>query len=304
MNIIEHEPLARHTSWRIGGAARYYVEVTDAAQVQAALGWAAERELPIFVMGSGTNLLVRDGGFGGLVIRFVGREWSITPAPDGETATLHLAAGAPMAGTARRVSAQGWGGLVWAEGLPGSLGGAVYGNAGCYGGDIAGVLTQAWLLVEDRVEVWANEQLGFRYRSSVLKRWHAPPRRPLVLAADLRLHHADADRLRAEMAEIAAARKSKTPWGSSCGSVFKNPPPVIGADGTAIAYSAGQLIERAGIKGTRIGGAEISLVHGNYIVNVDHATAADVLALIELAQRTVRAEFGIELELEVQVVGE
>ncbi len=303
MKIIEHEPLARHTSWRIGGAARYYVEVSDAAQVQAALTWAAERELPIFVMGGGTNLLVPDGGFDGLVIRFVGREWTLTPAPDGTTATLHLAAGAPMAGTARRVSARGWGGLVWAEGLPGSLGGAVYGNAGCYGGDIAGVLMQAWLLVEDRVEVWANEQLGFRYRSSVLKRWQTPPRRPLVLAADLRLHRADADMLRAQMAEIAAARKAKTPWGSSCGSVFKNPPPVIGADGTATAYSAGQLIERAGIKGTRIGGAEISRVHGNYIVNVDHATAADVLALIELAQRTVRAEFGIDLELEVQVVG-
>ncbi len=300
MQIIEHEPLARHTSWRIGGPARYYVEVDTVVAVQAALAWADERGIPVFVLGSGTNLLVRDGGYHGLVLRYVGRSWQILPHPDGDTATLHIEAGAPMAGTARRVSAEGWAGLEWAEGLPGSLGGSVYGNAGCYGGDIAGVLVQAWLLVDDQVQQWQPPQLGFGYRTSALKRWHEPPRRPLVLAADLHLQRGDAAALAERIASIAATRKSKTPWGSSCGSVFKNPPPV--ADGTAA--SAGQLIDRAGLKGTRIGGAEISTVHGNYIVNVANATAADVLALIEVARRTVQQEFGIELELEVQVIGD
>lgn len=300
MQMIEHEPLARHTSWRIGGPARYYAEAGTVAAVQAALAWADARGIPVFVLGSGTNLLVRDGGYDGLVLRYVARGWQIVPHPDGATATLHIEAGAPMAGTARRVSAQGWAGLEWAEGLPGSLGGAVYGNAGCYGGDIAGMLAQAWLLVGEQVEQWQPAQLGFSYRSSSLKRWQEPPRRPLVLAADLRLQRGDAAALAARMAQIAATRKSKTPWGRSCGSVFKNPPPA--ADGTAA--SAGQLLDRAGLKGTRSGGAEISTVHANYIVNVGQATAADVLALIDLARRTVQHEFGIELELEVQVIGD
>jgi UDP-N-acetylmuramate dehydrogenase len=292
--MIENEPLARHTSWRVGGPARYYAEVANLADLQALLAWAESERLPVLVLGGGTNLLVRASGFAGLVVRYRAMAWQVEERPDG-TALLRVDAGAPMAGTARRVAAQGWGGLVWAEGLPGTIGGAVFGNAGCYGGDIASVLQEATLLVNGRVETWTVERMGYGYRTSALKSAHrltGSPAQHIILAASLRLQPADPGELAAQMAAIASERKGKTPWGSSCGSVFKNPP------GT----SAGRLIDQAGLKGTRIGGAEISPRHGNYIVNSEGATSDDILQLIELARTTVQQQFGINLELEVQVV--
>lgn len=305
--IRDNEPLARHTSWRIGGPARYYSEVQSIAALQDVVGWAAERDVPVFVLGGGTNLLVADSGFAGLVVRYTDKTWQIHPQPELARALLSVGAGAPMAGTARRVAAQGWGGLEWAEGLPGTVGGAVYGNAGCYGGDIAGVLQRVTLLTgqpaKPEVAIWTANQLHYTYRSSRLKTWESNVSGslcPIVLLAELALARTDPATLAARMKEIAAMRKSKTPWGSTCGSVFKNPPPA--ADGTA--RSAGQLIDRAGLKGARHGGAEISSIHANYIVNRGGATAADVWALIDLARRTVAQECGIELELEIQLLGD
>jgi UDP-N-acetylmuramate dehydrogenase len=300
--LIENEPLARHTSWRIGGPARYYREVRSPAALRAAIHWAHERDLPLFVLGSGTNLLVTEAGFPGLVLRYTGRTWDLSEQDD--RGVLYLEAGAPMAGTARRVSARGWAGLVWAEGLPGSLGGAIYGNAGCYGGDMASVVQRVWLLVDDVVQVWPVAWLELGYRTSWLKAQRLRPDRPagsvppIVLAAELALTQADPHELAVTMAHIAALRKAKTPWGSSCGSVFRNPAPPPGA----APLSAGQLIDQAGLKGTRCGGAMISEKHGNYMVNLGDATSKDILDLIELAQQRVAQEFGIELELEVQVL--
>lgn len=303
--IIENELLAKHTSWRIGGPARYYWEVGDTAELRAAIQWARARDVPIFLLGAGTNLLAGEQGFPGLVIRYRAQAWRIDP--QGEQGVLYVEAGAPMAGTVRRVCQQGWGGLEWAEGLPGTIGGAVYGNAGCYGGDIAGVLQRAWLLVDGAVQEWPVAHLEYGYRRSVLKdagrrNAEAGSPAPVILAAEMRLSRADPQELAAIMGRIAAERKTKTPWGRSCGSVFKNP---IGQmlDGTA-APSAGQLIDWAGLKGTRIGGAEFSRRHGNYIVNLGNASSADVLRLIDLARARVLQQFGIQLELEVQVLGE
>jgi len=302
--LIENELLAKHTSWRIGGPARYYLEATTADELCAGVAWGRERNLPLFLMGGGTNLLVRDSGFPGLVLRYRAQEWRIDEQDaDGR---LHVAAGAPMAGTVRRVGGQGWGGLAWAEGLPGTIGGAIYGNAGCYGGDIAGVLTRAWLLVNDAVEEWPVERFGFGYRRSVLKNTvhqavnaDQSPLPPVVLAAELRLRRTDPDELAAIMAGIAAERKTKTPWGRSCGSVFKNPPRLPGATS---APSAGQLIDQAGLKGTRVGAVEISRKHGNYIVNLGGATSDDLLRLIDQVRAAVLQQFGVELELEVQIL--
>jgi UDP-N-acetylmuramate dehydrogenase len=326
----ENEALARHTSWRIGGPARYYAEITSVELLQAGLAWAHARQLPVFLLGGGTNLLARDEGFPGLVLRYVAKQWRIENEElrtsndpnsqlstlNSQFATLYVEAGAPMAGTVRRVAALGWGGLAWAEGLPGSVGGAVFGNAGCYGGDIASVLQRAWLFINGTVEEWPVEKFEYGYRTSILKnqepslpraqtrgtenlsaadagRFLVPGSRfSVVLAAELRLHRADPAELAATMASIAAERKGKTPWGSSCGSVFKNPP----------GQSAGRLIEQAGLKGTRIGGAEISERHGNYIVNLGGASSNDILALVERAQAEVQRQFGIELELEVQIL--
>jgi UDP-N-acetylmuramate dehydrogenase len=290
---VSDEPLARHTSWRVGGPARYYLEARDPAMLQAALGWAAEHCLPLFVLGGGTNLLVRDSGFAGLVVRYTARQWHIS-AEDGERALLEVAGGAPMAGTVRRLAGLGWGGLEWAEGLPGTIGGAVVGNAGCYGGDTAGVLVQADILIDGTIEQWPVERFAYGYRTSRLKQRarnrEAGP--AIVLAATLRLQRADPQELAATMAHIAAERKRKTPWGSSCGSVFKNPP----------GESAGRLIEAVGLKGRRVGQAEISRRHANYIVNLGGAGSDDILTLIEIAQQTVARRFGIGLELEVQVL--
>jgi len=306
--IHENEPLAKYTSWRIGGPARYFANAATPEQLREAIAWARERDLPVFLLGGGTNLLMRDTGYGGLVLRY--RAHELRAEPHGNAGLAWIAAGAPMAGSARRLAAQGWDGLQWAEGLPGTIGGAVYGNAGCYGGDIAAVLRRAWLLIDGQIEEWPATRFEYGYRASALKRTTDDQRpttdrplpqavggrwsvaRPIVVAAEFNIHRADPRELAAQMERTAAERKHKTPVGSSCGSVFKNP----------AGQSAGQLIEAAGLKGTRVGGAESAHKHANYIVNLGGASSDDVLRLAEVARERVLREFGVELELEVQVV--
>lgn len=290
--IREHEPMERHSSWRAGGAARYYAEPASPAEAQALAAWARLHRLPLAWVGRGTNLLVRDAGYPGLIASYRAQDWQI--AEQGDSALLTVEAGAPMAGLARRLAAMGWAGLAWAEGLPGTVGGAVFGNAGCYGGDTAQVLVRAAILIDDTIESWPLERLAYGYRTSALKRADLVPGAipPLVLAATFRLTRGDPTALMAAMGSTAAERKRKTPAGSSCGSVFKNPP----------GESAGQLIERAGLKGRQVGDAVISPIHANYIVNTGAASAADILALVAIARDEVRRQFGIVLELEVCVL--
>jgi len=301
--ISEHEPLAKYTSWRIGGPARYFANATSPDELRAALHWAREYDLPAFILGGGTNILMSDQGFPGLVLRYRSHELRITSTE--ATARAWVAAGAPMAGTARRLAGLGWAGLQWAEGLPGTIGGAVVGNAGCYGGAITAVLNRAWLLLDDQLVEWPVERFAYGYRTSALKRNDERKTMndkqlfsqnssfiPIVVAAEFELTRAEPSALAEQMQCIAAARRSKTPVGSSCGSVFKNPP----------SASAGLLIEAAGLKGTSVGGALISDKHANYIVNRGGASSADVLRLIELAREQVLREFAIELALEVHIV--
>jgi UDP-N-acetylmuramate dehydrogenase len=302
VEMLEHEPLARYTGWRIGGPAHFFANARTRDDLVDLVRWAGQREVPILMLGGGTNILIGDGGYPGLVIR--NRATGTELDDRGDEVIVRAESGAPMAGTARRLAGQGFAGLVWAEGLPGTVGGAVYGNAGCYGGDTAGNLIDATVLLPNgEIEEWSQERLGFGYRTSVLKAaQHAAPAdprtpgltHPVVLAARLRLERGDRAELAAQMAEIAAGRRSKTPSGSSCGSSFKNPP------GT----SAGRLLDEAGLKGTRVGGAVVSERHANYIVNEGGATAADVLRLLDIMRERVLQVSGIELELEVQLVGE
>lgn len=289
--LAENEPMARHTSWRVGGPARYYAEVASVGQARDLAAWARAVGLELIWIGGGTNLLVRDAGFPGLIARYRAQSWRVEE--QGETGLLHVDAGAPMAGTARKVSALGWAGMEWAEGVPGTVGGAVFGNAGCYGGDIAGLLERVELLIGDAVEEWTAERMAYGYRRSALKDGTAASPPPLILSASLRLGRGDPADLAARMAHIATQRKGKTPVGSSCGSVFKNPP----------GQSSGRLIELAGLKGARIGGAEISTRHANYIVNLGGASSEDILGLIARASERVREQSGVELELEVRVIG-
>ncbi len=302
-SVIEREPLARYTGWKIGGPARFFASAASGDDLIELVAWGYERDLPIFMLGGGTNILIGDGGFPGLVIRNRATDYQVDER--GDDILLHIDSGAPTAGTARRMANAGFGGLVWAEGLPGTIGGAIYGNAGCYGGDTAGNLVRATVLTpEGEVEEWDMERFAFRYRGSALKsqgvKGGVPPveqvglAAPVVLRATLRLERDDPDQLAAQMAAIAAERRGKTPSGSSCGSSFKNPP------GT----TAGKLLDQAGLKSTRVGAAVVSERHANYIVNDGGATAADVLRLMEIMRERVIQVFGVELEPEVQVVGE
>lgn len=301
MILAEDVPLAPLTAWRIGGCARYMATVHSASGVQHALQFAAQHQLPVWVLGGGSNMLISDAGLNGLVIRMRDRQVDITA--HGDTATVHIGAGAQMAGTVRQLCKAGWAGLTWAEGLPGTVGGAVYGNAGCYGSDMAQSVTSVDVWQDGELKHCCAGDLAFTYRSSAIKRHNAQHMRtgmhvddigPIVVGATVSLMRADPHTLASEMHTTATLRRSKTPQGSSCGSVFKNPP----------GDTAGRLIDAAGLRGYRHGGAVIAHKHANYIVNQGQATSADVLHIMHHVRSEVFRQFDILLEPEVQLLGD
>jgi UDP-N-acetylmuramate dehydrogenase len=255
--------------------------------------------VPCRVLGSGANVLVDDAGVEGLVVVNRARAVSFCALPEeveGEQGScVRAESGASFSAVARQCVRRGLAGLEWATGIPGSVGGAVIGNAGAWGGDVASALRQAAVLEPGRaVAEWPAHRFEYGYRTSILKRQarQAGPQ-AVVLGAVFALRASDRAVLEARVAEISAQRRASQPQGASCGSVFKNPP----------GDYAGRLIEAVGLKGKRQGAAEISPVHGNFIVNKGGATASDVKALIDLARSTVRAQLGVALELEIQLVG-
>lgn len=283
-------PLAPLTTWRVGGACRALAEPRNPEELTAARREAAENGWPVFLLGGGSNILVADEGYPGMVIRYAARSRTVTPTADG--AILHVEARAPLAGTAREMARAGWAGLEWAEGIPGTVAGAVVGNAGAYGGDIASRLIAVDLIHPDgTAESWDASRMEYAYRSSSLK--GRDPAGPAIVAAQLRLEQGDSALLQTEVARISAERRARTPVGASCGSVFRNPP------GT----SAGRLIEQAGCKGMRRGAAVVSTQHANYIINEGGATAREILGLIDQVRERVRAAGGPDLVLEIQLVG-
>ncbi len=297
ISIIEQMPLAQFTSWRIGGRARFFTEVDTVEALRAAVQWGRERDVPMLLLGGGTNMLISDAGFDGLVLRYRAQSWHLYEQAD----VLYAEAGVPMSKVVWGTAQRGWGGIEWAAGLPGTLGGAVYGNAGCYGGDIAGVLSRAWMLVDGDIQQWPVERLAYGYRSSILKAqgvgWkpgQGVPLPPIILVAEMRVTRQNMDDLMQTVRWVAAERKRKTPVGHTCGSVFQNP--------SMVSESAGQLIDRAGLRGERIGQAQVSEQHANYIINLGGASSDDVLRLIELVRQTVFRQFGLSLDLEIQVV--
>jgi UDP-N-acetylmuramate dehydrogenase len=203
--------------------------------------------------------------------------------------------GASLSTVARQCVARGLAGLEWAATIPGTVGGAVVGNAGAWGGDVASTLVRARVLeARGAAADWPVERFQYGYRASILKQESSPAAcRPVVLKAEFALHVGERGRLEAEVAEMTSRRKATQPPGASCGSVFRNPP----------GDYAGRLIEAAGLKGVSRGKAEISPVHANFVVNRGGARAADVKALIDLARQRVHAEFGVRLNLEIQLLG-
>jgi UDP-N-acetylmuramate dehydrogenase len=288
-----NEPLARYTSARIGGPADYLATADSAAELAELVLGARALGLEPIILGGGSNVLVSDAGVRGLVI--VNRARLLTFRETAERPTVWAESGANLGALARQCTARGLGGLEWAATVPGTVGGAVVGNAGAHGGDLAGNLVLAEILQPDgSVRRWEPAELELTYRHSRLKRLKAQGQPVVVLAAELAVTRGEPRALQAKVEEFVAHRKLTQPPGASLGSMFKNPP----------GDYAGRLIEAAGLKGLRVGQAEISPRHANFFVNLGEARAADVFALIHRAHAAVLAQSGVDLELEVELVGE
>ncbi len=280
--------LAPYTSVRIGGPADLLLTISSADELAEAVTICWREAIPFHLFGGGSNVLVSDKGLRGVALlnRAKAVEFREGPEPG-----LRAESGVVFSNLANRAAAKGLSGLEWAATVPGTLGGAVYGNAGAFGGDMARDLLRAEVLCETGREWWPVERLAYGYRTSALKRGEV---RAVVLAAELRLKNAPPEEIRTTIDQFIARRKATQPPGASMGSMFKNPPGDF----------AGRLIEAAGLKGKRIGNAQISPVHGNFFVNEGETSASDVRALIELAQKTVLEKFSVLLELEVELIGE
>lgn len=298
LTIQRDRKLSLHTTFRIGGPADFLVRAANAVEVLAAVGWARTRDVPVTVIGGGSNLLVGDGGIRGLVIlvrapgKHVADAYQVEDLDD--AVRLTVPAQAPISWLGHLTAEHGWEGMEWAAGLPGVVGGAVVNNAGAHGTETKDHLESVEILdLEGGVEVWLRDRLEPSYRHTVLK--VAPrPRGLIVLSATFVLAKGDRSDLTARADEYARWRRQAQPTGACAGSVFTNP------EGT----HAGYLIDRAGLKGRRVGGVMISELHGNFLVNTGDATAADVRELISIVQEEVCRQFAIELHPEIEQIGE
>jgi len=284
--ILDGEPLGKYTSFGIGGPADIMVFPEGAADVRAALRLCREEGVPYLVLGGGSNLLVRDGGFRGVVLHLEG----VFTQLNVEGKRVWAGAGVRLSRLVAFCSKLALSGVECLAGVPGTVGGAVRGNAGAFGGSIADHLVAVRLLTREGDEhVFSRDRMEFSYRRSSL------PEGCVILEAAFDLEQGDTGEIRRRISANLVQRNRGQPveW-RSAGSVFKNPP----------GEYAGRLVEKAGLKGVRVGGACISPKHGNFIINLGGATATDILALIDLMQRQVREKMQVELELEVRVVGD
>jgi UDP-N-acetylmuramate dehydrogenase len=289
--IREEEPLARHTTFGIGGPADAYLVANSPEALAGVLALCHRYRTPFFVLGSGSNILVGDLGIRGVTIE--NRATQVEgPRPDGDRALLEAASGVSLAALARSLARQGWAGLEWAGGIPGTVGGAVVYNAGAYGGCLADVLLSVRIVNSEGERELPAVDLALAYRGSAFTRGLLQGK--AVLSATFQLLRGDAARLVERVSELDGRRLAAQPRGRNAGSIFKNTPE----------HPAWWLIDQVGLRGYRIGDAVISPKHANFFVNAGRARAADVKALIDLARERVMARFGIDLELEVALVGE
>ena len=286
--VKENVSLAPYTSARIGGPADYLITASSSDELAEIMTIIWQEHLPYFMLGGGSNVLVSDKGVRGITV--LNRAKAVR-FENGSQPKVRVESGVVFSNLANRCASKGFSGLEWAATVPGTIGGAVYGNAGAFEGNMAGNLIWAEILTESSREQWSVEKMEYAYRTSILKQSAI---KAIVLAAELSLKNATKDEVSAKIGQFSERRKSTQPPGASMGSMFKNPQ----------GDYAGRLIESAGLKGTRIGNAEISTVHGNFFVNHGKTKAADIRALIELAQRTVQGKFGVALELEIELIGE
>jgi len=286
--LQENVSLAPYTSARIGGPADALITAVSADELAVTVSYLWNMGIPYEMLGGGSNVLVSDKGVRGVVVL---NRAKVVRFYKGSKPKVWAEAGVVFANLARRAALNGLSGIEWAAAVPGTVGGAVYGNAGAFDGEMANNLIHAEILTENGREFWPVEKMEYGYRTSILKQTSL---KFIVLSAELRLEHSTKEAVSAKINEFSGQRKATQPPGASLGSMFKNPPGDF----------AGRLIEAAGLKGERIGTTEISPVHANFFINHSQTKAEDILALINLAQKTVAEKFDVNLELEIELIGE
>ena len=285
--IFLDEPMKNHTTFRIGGAADYFIVPTEVEEIKAIVALCEETGMPYYVIGNGSNLLVADKGFRGVIIQIYKAMNRVST--DGNV--ICAQAGASLAQIAMEAVENELAGFEFAAGIPGTLGGAVRMNAGAYGGEIQDVLVRATVLTkEGEIVVLSKEEMEFGYRTSIVERTGH-----IVLEAELELRPGKREDIKAVMNDLREKRVSKQPLDfPSAGSTFKRPE----------GYFAGKLIQDAGLKGFQIGGAQVSEKHSGFVINTGNATAADVTELMKQVNEKVKDKFGVSLEPEVRRIGE
>jgi UDP-N-acetylmuramate dehydrogenase len=295
--LQKHVLLARYSAARLGGPADALLEARSSQELVQITSLCWQNRIPFFILGGGSNVLISEAGVRGLVVLNKARQ--VRFDEQASPPTVWAESGMNFGVLARQAAQRGLTGLEWAAGIPGTVGGAVVGNAGAHGGDMAGNLLLAEILHRTKTnhgeayqqQTWTPERLEFTYRNSFLKR---QPDDAIVLAALLRLEHSSVEEVQKRLDEYIAHRRRTQPPGASMGSMFKNP----------TGDYAGRLIEAAGLKGYRIGDAQISPLHANFFINLGQASSQDVFDLIQLARQIVSEKFSVNLELEVELVGE
>lgn len=285
-NVLKDEPLKEHTYTRLGGKADYYVTPSTYQEVQEIVLLANQEDVEFTLLGNGSNLIVRDGGIRGIVMNL---QKLATIKADGDSVIAE--SGARIIDASRFALNERLTGLEFACGIPGSVGGALYMNAGAYGGEIKDVLRSTLVCTKDgELITLSADELDLDYRTS-----NIPDNGYIVLEATFDLKQGEYDDIKAVMDDLTEKRESKQPLEyPSCGSVFKRPP----------GYFAGKLIQDSNLQGVQIGGAQVSKKHAGFIVNIDDATATEYISLIKHVQATVKDKFGVTLEREVRIIGE
>jgi len=285
-NVVCNKPLKNHTYTKLGGDADYFVTPVTYEQVREVVQFSNVENIPFMLLGNGSNLIIKDGGIRGIVM-YLGKLNRI--AVDGTKVIAE--SGALIAEVSRKALGSHLTGLEFACGIPGSVGGALFMNAGAYGGEIKDVLLRATVVDRDgNIKVIEAKDLDLSYRTS-----NIPQNGYIVLDAEFGLEEGEYESIKAVMDDLAYKRESKQPLEyPTCGSVFKRPP----------GYFAGKLIQDSGLQGKQIGGAQVSLKHAGFIINKEDASANEYIALIEHVQKVVKEKFGVELEREVRIIGD
>lgn len=319
-DVQENISLAQYTTFKIGGPARYFYIAKTAEEIVNAVKIAKSKEIPFYILGNGSNVLVSDAGFNGLVIKLQTTNYKL------QATNIESDTGVNLAKLVVESAKAGLTGLEWAIGIPGTVGGAIVGNAGAFGHSISEFTESVWVLDTETLTERAvgNAECEFGYRSSIFQPKADQPRADkecknyVIIKTVLKLSKGDPEKIKGQIKEYLEKRKERHPQGPSAGSIFKNPSiaenqkafeklakkfPEAEKFRAAGKIPAGWLVDELGLRGKKIGGAIISQKHGNFIINAGGAKAEDVIMLISLIKQKVRVNFGIQLQEEIQYVG-